>query len=158
MDTEKLRNLHKLKEEGILSEEEFQAEKQKLLDDSRGSESSSEKVVTTETNSREYSMFLHLSLLIGLIFPWIGLIVPIVLWLVKKEEPFIDQNGKIVANWLISSIIYSIVGLILSVIVIGFVVLLGLVVCHIVFAIIGAMKAKEGELWHYPLSIKFFKV
>ncbi|WP_126792096.1 DUF4870 domain-containing protein [Aliidiomarina haloalkalitolerans] len=153
MDTEKLRNLHKLKEDGVLSEEEYQAEKKKLLDDPRPTGS-----VLNATDSRDYSMFIHLSLLLGLVFPWIGLIVPIVLWLVKKEEPFIDQNGRIVANWLISSVIYSIVGLILAAVLVGFFILLALVICHVVFAIIGAMKAKEGVLWHYPLSIKFFKV
>lgn len=153
MDTEKLRNLHKLKEDGVLSEEEYQAEKKKLLDDPRPAGS-----VLNATDSRDYSMFIHLSLLIGLVFPWIGLIVPIVLWLVKKEEPFIDQNGRIVANWLISSVIYSIVGLILAALLVGFFILFALVICHVVFAIIGAMKAKEGVLWHYPLSIKFFKV
>lgn len=153
MDTEKLRNLHKLKEDGVLSEEEYQAEKKKLLDDPRPAGS-----VLNATDSRDYSMFIHLSLLIGLVFPWIGLIVPIVLWLVKKEEPFIDQNGRIVANWLISSVIYSIVGLILAAVLVGFFILFALVICHVVFAIIGAMKAKEGVLWHYPLSIKFFKV
>ena len=77
--------------------------------------------------------------------------MPIVLWLVKKEEPFIDQNGRIVANWLISSVIYSIIGLILAAVLVGFFILFALVICHVVFAIIGAMKAKEGVLWHYPL-------
>ncbi|RUO37034.1 hypothetical protein CWE13_08675 [Aliidiomarina shirensis] len=103
-------------------------------------------------------MFIHLSLLLGVAFPWIGLIIPIVLWLVKREDEYIDKNGRVVANWLISSIIYSIVGFILLVVIIGFGVLLALAVCHIIFAIVGAIKAKDGELWHYPLSIKFFNV
>lgn len=33
MDIDKLRHLHQLKEEGVLSEEEFQQQKQRLLDE-----------------------------------------------------------------------------------------------------------------------------
>ncbi|MCC5879097.1 MAG: DUF4870 domain-containing protein [Idiomarina sp.] len=160
MDTEQLRNLHKLKEEGILSEEEFQAQKQKLLDaeQSKTSGTSANTSSFDNVDSNQYAMFIHLSLLIGLIFPWIGLIVPLVLWLVKKEDPIVDQHGRVVVNWLISSFIYSIVAIILMVVLIGIPMLLALVVCHFVFAIIGGMKAKSGELWQYPLSIKFLKV
>ncbi|EGN75507.1 hypothetical protein A28LD_1120 [Idiomarina sp. A28L] len=156
MDTEKLRSLHKLKEEGVLSEDEFQAEKHKLLNEP--STRATSQALTTDEDRRQYAMFIHLSLLLGLAFPWIGLIIPIVLWLVRREDEYIDKHGRVVANWLISSIIYSIVGFILLVVIIGFGVLLALAVCHIIFAIVGAIKAKDGELWHYPLSIKFFRV
>lgn len=160
MDTEQLRNLHKLKEEGILSEEEFQQQKQKLLDaenqkTARATYVSSGSAVE---DSYQYAMFIHLSLLIGLVFPWIGLIVPLVLWLVRKEDPVIDQHGRVVVNWLISSFIYSVIAVILMIVLIGIPILLALVVCHFAFAIIGGMKAKSGELWHYPLSIKFLQV
>lgn len=45
MNPEDLRKFHKLKEDGILSEEEFQAEKKKLL------EQSSASVTTSKTTS-----------------------------------------------------------------------------------------------------------
>lgn len=161
MDTEKLRNLHKLKEEGILSEEEFQEQKRKLLEEQASATappaSHSAQPMAVEER-QQYTMFIHLSLLIGLVFPWVGLVVPIVLWLIKKEDPVIDEHGRVVANWLISSFIYSIVGIILTVVLIGIPILLAVVICHFIFAIIGGVKAKSGELWHYPLSIKFFKV
>lgn len=35
--------------------------------------------------------------------------------------------------------------------------LLALVIMSIVFPIIGAVKANNGELWEYPLTIKFLK-
>jgi uncharacterized Tic20 family protein len=33
-----------------------------------------------------------------------------------------------------------------------------LVIANLVFAIVAAIKANDGELWVYPLSIKFFKI
>jgi uncharacterized Tic20 family protein len=40
---------------------------------------------------------------------------------------------------------------------IGFLLMLGWTVIAIVFPIIGAVKANNGELWEYPLTIKFLK-
>jgi uncharacterized Tic20 family protein len=40
---------------------------------------------------------------------------------------------------------------------VGFLTLLAVGVIHIVFPIIGAVKANNGELWEYPLTIKFLK-
>jgi hypothetical protein len=34
---------------------------------------------------------------------------------------------------------------------------IALVVCAIVFPIVGGIKANNGEVWRYPLSIAFFK-
>ena len=157
MNPEDLRKFHKLKEDGILSEEEFQAEKKKLLEQSSASVTTS-KTTSVEVDNTLYAMFIHLSLLLGVVFPLIGLIATFVLWLVRKEDPYVNQNGRIVFNWLISSAIYSIVGFVLLWIVIGAPILMALVICHIVFAIIGAIKAKDGVAWSYPLSIKFLKV
>lgn len=153
VDTEQLRNLHKLKEEGILSEEEFQAQKQKLLDaeQNRPAGAPATSSFSVLEDSHQYSMFVHFSLLIGLAFPWIGLVVPLVLWLVKREDPVVDQHGRVVVNWLISSLIYSAAAFVLIFTVIGIpiaiIIFMALVVCHFVFAIIGGVKAKSGELW-----------
>ncbi|RUO39887.1 hypothetical protein CWE15_09045 [Aliidiomarina taiwanensis] len=160
MDVDKLRNLHQLKEEGLLSEEEFQLEKEKLLNkpEPKPEQSMPEVVAGVGTNQQQYSMLMHLSLLIGLVLPIVGLIVPLILWLTKKDNNYIDQNGRIIVNWLISYAIYAFVSMLLILIIIGAPMLVALAVCHVVFAIMGALKAKDGILWHYPLSIKFFKV
>ncbi len=42
-------------------------------------------------------------------------------------------------------------------VVIGFFLLLAIGVVAIVFPIIGAMKASNGEVWKYPLTISFLK-
>lgn len=161
MDIEKLRHLHQLKEEGVLSEEEFQQQKQKLLDQSNTPnpefKAATAPVASGSLDQQQYAMFIHFSLLLGLVLPMIGLILPLVLWLTKKDNSYIDQHGRTVANWLISYIIYAFVSFLLVFLIIGVPMLIALAVCHVVFAILGGIKAKDGELWQYPLSIKFFK-
>lgn len=107
---------------------------------------------------KQMGMFLHLSQLLNLIIPFGGAIAAIILWQIKKDEiPALDAHGKMVANWLISSLIYWVVSIVLCLIVIGFFGVLALIVMSVVFPIIGGIKANNGELWEYPLTIKFLK-
>jgi uncharacterized Tic20 family protein len=101
-------------------------------------------------------MFLHLSLLAGFVVPLAGLIAPIVIWQMKKEElPEIDIHGKIVVNWIISEIIYGALCVPLVFLAIGIPLLIVLGILGVVFPIIGAIKANGGDVWKYPLSISF---
>ena len=108
--------------------------------------------------ARQYAMLIHLAQLAGYVVPFAGLVLPILLWQAKKDDlPGIDAHGKAVANWIISEVIYAVVGGILMFFFVGIFLLLLLAFCSIVFSIIGAVKANNGELWHYPLAIKFLK-
>ncbi len=108
----------------------------------------------TET---DYIILMHLSQFAGIIIIGLGLVLPIVMWLSNKDKSaLIDEHGKIITNWLISAAIYTVISLILVWIVIGIVFLVILTILAIVFPIIGAIKANRGEVFVYPLSIKFF--
>jgi len=110
------------------------------------------------TDEKQMGMFLHLSrILDAFVFP-IGAIVTIVLWQTQKDKmPALDAHGKMVTNWLISSIIYGVISFVLMFVLIGFLTGLALWIMMIVFPIIGGIKANNGELWEYPLTIKFLK-
>ena len=109
-------------------------------------------------DEKQMGLFLHLSQLINVIVPMGGVIAPIVLWQIKKEEiPALDAHGKMIVNWFISALIYSIVSGVLTIVLIGFLGLLALAILSIVYPIVGGIKANNGELWEYPLTIKFLK-
>ena len=103
-------------------------------------------------------MILHLSQFAGYVIPLAGLIAPIVIWQVKKTElPGIDAHGKVVLNWILSALIYGAVSFVLLFVLIGFLMFAVLGVMLVIFPIVGGIKANNGELWKYPLSIPFFK-
>jgi uncharacterized Tic20 family protein len=107
---------------------------------------------------RQWAMFLHLSQLAGFIVPLLGLIAPVIIWQIKKEQyPALDEHGKAVINWIISELIFAAIGFVLVFVVIGIPILAGLGVLGVVFPIIGGIKANNGELWHYPMSINIVK-
>jgi uncharacterized Tic20 family protein len=107
---------------------------------------------------RQWALVLHLSLLAGFLIPLAGMVAPIIIWQMKKEEmPGLDAHGKVVANWIISSIIYCGVSVLLIFVLIGIPLILLLCLVGVIFPIIGGIKASDGEVWKYPMSITFFR-
>lgn len=116
------------------------------------------QVINSKTEeTRQWAVLLHLSTLLGFVVPVLGFIVPIIIWQWKKAElPDIDAHGKVVANAIVSYIIWGAIALPLCLLLIGFFLLWVLGILAVVFPIIAALKARDGQLWHYPLCFKFF--
>lgn len=152
MDLKKIAQLHELKEKGIITEEEFQLGKKKALGETSLSEAAS------NIDNKTYAMLLHLSQFCSFVIPLAGLVVPVVMWITKKEDSYIDEQGKVVANWIISSLIYFAISLALMLVVIGAFTLIALLICSIIFTVMGAVRANDGIIKNYPLSIRFIKV
>lgn len=112
---------------------------------------------SADSSTNQWCMFMHFSLLAGAVIPGAGLILPIVLWQMKKDNPVIDQHGKIVVNWIISLLIYGLVCGILTLIVVGLLGLFALGIMTLIYAIMGGIKANNGEVWNYPASLKLIK-
>ena len=106
---------------------------------------------------RMWAMFIHLSVLAGIVVvPLAGWILPIVLWQIKKDDiPELDVHGRIVVNWLLSSLIYAAICIPLMLVLIGVPLLILVMVLNIVFSVIGGIKANSGEAWEYPFSFRF---
>ena len=109
-------------------------------------------------DQRQMGLFLHLSQLANVILFPVGIILPIILWQTQKEKiPALDAHGKMVVNWMISCTIYAIASFVLMIVLVGFLTIFAVGIMGIVFPIIGGIKANNGELWDYPLTIKFLK-
>lgn len=156
--TEELEKLQQLRQSGALSEDEFTRAKAKLLDAPIPPVVPPSPPVGTSMQPNQLAMLLHLSQLAGFVVPFAGLVVPIVIWQVKKAEiPMLDVHGKIVVNWIISELIYFTGAFVLSFVLIGIPILVAICIVGIVFPIIGGIKANNGEVWSYPLSLKLIK-
>ena len=83
----------------------------------------------------------------------------IIIWAIKKDEsPFVDFHGKDCLNGFITSIIAMVVATIIATVTcgIGSVLYLYFVV-PMIFHIIGAVKAYNGEYYRVPVNIPFIK-
>ena len=97
-----------------------------------------------------------LSLYLGI--PFGHIIVPLVIWLIKKNEfPFVDEQGRESLNFQISMTIYALIAGLLAFALIGFVILPVLVVAHVGLIIVAIVKTNKGESYRYPLTIRIIK-
>ncbi|MDY0089120.1 MAG: DUF4870 domain-containing protein [Flavobacteriaceae bacterium] len=128
----------------------------------------------------------HLSSLAKYLIPFAGIVVPIIIWQSKKNNSdFIDKNGRSVINFNLSILLYSIILVIIGsiffvdsiieiiktanqdvdfipikLIVIASVfafILITWSIIEFILIIVGTLKATNGEVYKYPLTIPFIK-
>jgi uncharacterized Tic20 family protein len=105
----------------------------------------------TSKEARNMAMLCHL---LGII----GFFAPLVIWLIEKDKHrFVREHGRAAMNYQVSLMIYYFASGALCIVFIGFVLLPVLTILHIVFSIIGAVKASKGKPWRYPIAIPFLK-
>jgi len=153
MDINRLEKLANLKEKGAITEEEFQEAKSRMMD-REDDFSLDDKKFGMDDNS--FNMLLHLSQFCSYIIPVLGIAAPLILWLMNKDhDPIVDQHGRNILNWNLSAYLYLVICMILVFVFIGIFLIWVPILLSILFPIIGAIKAKDGVIWKYPLSIKF---
>jgi uncharacterized Tic20 family protein len=109
-------------------------------------------------DERTWSMLCHISTFCGLIIPFGNILVPLIIWLIKKEElPFVEDQGKEVLNFQISMIIYLICSAFLCIILIGIPILIGLFIFDFIITIIAAISANDGKSYRYPINLRLIK-
>jgi len=127
-------------------------------------------------NDNNNAFLLHLSAFFGYIFPFGAVVGPLVFWeLNKKKSDFLDKNGKEAVNFNLSYLLYT---FILGLSIVPFIIrtatsdlhhldLFGMIsvgsiigilaIVKFVLIIFAAIKANQGEVYNYPLTIKFIK-
>lgn len=158
---EKLKKLEELKTNGTLTEEEFQREKERILNEEtrqtkQATDSTKQPLFGLQENA--YLMLMHLSQFAGWILPGLGFVLPIAMWLTNKDEnENVDKHGKNILNFTLSYFIYTAIAGILVIIAVGLLLLVVLGVVVTIAIIVAAVKAYNREYWDYPLTIRFLK-
>ena len=101
----------------------------------------------------------HLSQLLDYVTGIGGFIVPLILWLTKKDDiEGMDLHGKAILNFRISIFIYLILCIPLVLLLgLGIIGIIAIAVIAFIFPIINAIKANNGQAPKYPFSIPFIK-
>jgi len=118
---------------------------------------------------RQWAMLAHLSALLGTLVTgaWFGIgcfLGPLIIWLVKRETmPFVDDQAKEALNFNITVGLVFLALFVLSIVTLG----IGLIIAipgwiiigiaWLVFTIIAAMKANQGERYRYPFTLRLVK-
>jgi uncharacterized protein len=99
----------------------------------------------------------NLGLLLWVATIFFGIIPGLLFYLVKKDDPYLLDQAKESLNWSITALIGWAIGVVLTFIVIGIVVLFLLAIAHLVFCVMGAIAASKGEAFRVPWAIRLVK-
>ena len=102
-------------------------------------------------------MLCHAAALSGIFLHALGHVFgPLIVWLMKRgDSPEIDAHGKESLNFQLSMLIYNVIAGILCIVLIGIPILILLYILNIAFVIVASIKASEGALYRYPMTIRF---
>src|SRR4051794_23441489 len=109
--------------------------------------------MSSQSNPEEKNLavIMHLSPLLGILFPLLGFIVPIGIWYFKKDtSPFINDRGKEILNFMLTVSIATVISFILTFIFIGYLMLIVIVIYMVIVSIMAAIKTSEGKEFRYP--------
>jgi uncharacterized Tic20 family protein len=124
---------------------------------------------TSTTEDRTYSALLHASVLAHTVIPIVSILIPIIMWnMKKKDSPFIADHGREAVNFQISLLLYSLIlpiiaipiGLLLLVVGVAVTVPVALIFPYIlglVGMILAVIACNRGELFRYPMTLRFLK-
>jgi uncharacterized Tic20 family protein len=116
---------------------------------------------TAASDTTTWAMAAHLTALAACLvgLPFMG---PLIIYLSKKENPFVRRHAAEALNFNLSVMLYAVVlgiaTFVLVVLVAGLLLvpaLLALVAGWFVFVIVAAVAASRGEEYRYPLTIRF---
>ena len=108
----------------------------------------------TQLSPADEKLWATLLQLGGLFF---GFLAPLIGYLVLKDRgPFVRHYAATALNFQLTLLIVTIIGSILTIVLVGFLILFAAWLVGIVFSIIAAVKANRGEWYQYPATIRFF--
>ncbi len=150
MKYENLKILDELRSKGSITEEEYQREKDRILNSEQYTTVGSKPLWGIDENT--FLLLMHLSQIVS----W--LIIPLIMWATNKDvNENVDKHGKNILNFAISYAIYFAISGFLIFILIGIVTTFILSALYLICIIIATVKASNGEYWKYPFTIDFIK-
>ena len=114
---------------------------------------------TEKVVDRQFLMLTHLSQLLTFVTAVGGIVVPLVLWLVKKDEiQDMDEHGKAIINFQLSLIILGLISIpCILLFGLGILMLIAVGIASFVMPIVNAIRANNGESPSYFMTFRFLK-
>lgn len=110
--------------------------------------------VPITADSRNWAVIGHLSAFVQFLgIP--AFLGPLVVWLIRKDDPFSEDQAKEALNFNLSVLIYLILSALAIILLIGLILLPMVLIFWFVFVIIAAVNASNNVAYRYPLTIRF---
>jgi uncharacterized Tic20 family protein len=117
--------------------------------------SSPKKRRTTMAGESQESRNVAVLVWIGTIF--FGFVPSLIVYLIKKDDAYVLDQSKEALNWAITALIGVFAGAILTIIFIGVLLLIVVGLASLIFCIMGAVAASNGQQYRVPFAIRLIK-
>lgn len=106
-------------------------------------------------NPNDEKLYATLTHIGGIFF---SAIPALIVFLVFKDRgPFVRAHSVTALNFQLTMLLAAVIGGVLTIVLIGFLVLAAASIAILVFSIIAAVAANNGQYYRYPLTIPFVK-
>jgi len=113
---------------------------------------------TPTRDERTWALLSHVLPLPGIWLPFGHVLVPLLIWLLKREESaFIADQAREALNFQISFTLYAFVAGLLSWACVGFVLLAALGVIWFIVAVWAGVRANAGVVYRYPMTLRLVR-
>lgn len=108
----------------------------------------------TTTDERNWAAIGHVSAFVQFIgIP--SFVGPLVVWLIRRDDPYSSEQAKEALNFNISMAIYFIASVVAILLLVGIVLVPIVAVAWFILVIVATIKASNGEEYRYPMTMRF---
>lgn len=108
-------------------------------------------LITPTSDDKTMAILSHILCIVA------GFLAPLIIYLVKKDSPYVMSHAKESLNFQLTMLVAWIVCFILMFVLIGIFLMFFLGIANLVLIIIATIRASENKIYHYPFSIKFVR-
>jgi uncharacterized protein len=106
---------------------------------------------------RLWAMLSHLLSFVAA-YLFLGFVAPLVILLVfGQRSAFVRANAVESLNFNLSWLLYGVISVVLLVVGIGIFLLIALGIAYVILIVIASIRANNGELYRYPLTIRLVR-
>jgi uncharacterized Tic20 family protein len=99
----------------------------------------------------------NMALLVWIATIFLAFVPGLIVYLVKKDDPFLLDQGKESLNWSITAGIIYFVGMLLTVVLIGIFVMWAIGVVHLIICVLGAISCSNGNAYRAPFALRLIR-
>jgi uncharacterized Tic20 family protein len=88
----------------------------------------------------------------------LGFLAPLVILLVfGPRSAYVREHAVESLNFNLTWLLYAIVAVVLALLLVGILILIALGIAYVIFVVIASVRANNGQMYRYPLTIRFIR-
>ena len=99
----------------------------------------------------------NMALLTWILTIFFGFIPSLIMYLIKKDDAYVQSQSKEALNWVITAFIGYVIAFLLTFVAVGALLYPVIGICHLIFCIMGAVATSKGNDFRVPFAIRLIK-